>query len=336
MSDSLSLSVENDWVRQQAVRIIPQLHATDFDLKEISRGIGHVRHYKLTTRDKTYFIRVVDTPGDSGLERSILDHLVAAGAKISPIVYSLTEKAPDSDILLRLDIRPFIEDFTFFATTDEDLRRTATELKTIHAALKSFPLRNQVKTAAITRSARLANCIATISEVMRDGKWSRFGELESWARAHRSWLEKLCTEFDPFLHHAADAQILHGDVHPGNILFCGSSRDPVFIDFEHSIYTFAPCNWDLAYLFQRFCLHDKPDAKLLAHRRDIVESAYGQSLEELPRFMRATSRLCVCILFNAWFEKNIPVPPEELEKFLYLEEQATNLQESWRKISVTP
>ncbi|MBO1924514.1 aminoglycoside phosphotransferase family protein [Thiomicrorhabdus sp. 6S3-12] len=52
----------------------------------------------------------------------------------------------------------------------------------------------------------------------------------------------------------AQAQVVHGDLNPGNVLLAGENRSPLLIDFENSHYSYLPRIMDVGMLIHRVFL----------------------------------------------------------------------------------
>ena len=130
--------------------------------------------------------------------------------------------------------------------------------------------------------------------------------------------------FDPRLQFIPLAQGIHGEVHPGNVIF-SPAGEVVLVDFEESVHHFTAPSWDLAFFVQRFCLGDGPDEALLRDRLAVVAEQYGTSLQGLSLTMRQIAWYSVLML--AYYRLNQVVSPRsEYDKFVRLERQARTLE----------
>ncbi|CAN5789018.1 N/A [soil metagenome] len=313
--------LESGWLKPY----VAPLFAGDFQLREVDVP-GDAFYYSASDSAHAFFVRVYQQAGGP-LEQSILRRLHEEGASVCPILHTTSAQYALDTPPFRIDIKPLISGGRSFNRSDADFSKIVSGLRKVHEVLAVVPEASLVKEAALSRAQRHTSTQTRLTSLVRHNEWDQFPHVEAWARQHAAWLVEVCEDFDPGIHCLPGAQVLHGDIHPGNMLFLND--EVVFIDFEHSLYTFAPRLWDLAYLFQRCAVHDHLSAEALRRRRAEAEHIYQLDLTPLPDFMRHASRLCVAILFTDLFENNAEIPIAELDKFFRLEQEALLLKSSW-------
>jgi len=303
----------------QALKKFPQSStlANNPRIFTYKRPEGIVGRYLVSQEDGHVFVRVSSRLGAPALERDITSYLNDRGVPVNRILYSdLLEYQGDK---YRLDIRPFLRGDHYDGSSDNLLQLSIT-LKKAHSALLSFPRAECVLESAKQRFQQLANINRLIAEAINKDTFRIFAEQFEWAQCHRDWLSDMVENFNPNFHELPGAQSLHGEVHPGNVIFTGSKA--ILLDFEESVHVFAPPDFDLAYLIQRFCMQDDPDINILGKRLRIVEKGYGATPPRIMNTMRQLAWLSIAVILNLRVNYSIITPVSEYEKFVRLEQQA--------------
>jgi hypothetical protein len=117
----------------------------------------------------------------------------------------------------------------------------------------------------------------------------------------------------------SDAQMVHGDLNPGNVL--SLEGEPCVIDYENAHYSFFPPVFDLAMAVQRLLWKQPMNAVELLETR--MCEAYGFEGDLKPAMMALSVRSMAVLLENAIFKQG-PVPQREWDKFVALMRQAQN------------
>ena len=276
--------------------------------------------YRLTVAGEEWFVRVTSRWGNPELEKAIVGYLANAGVSVNAAVMTGT-RMRWQDRELRVDARPLIRG-RHFDGSGADLRALATALGALDRALAEFPRCREVRDAASTRYEWVAAARDLIAEALSSSRFEIFGEQATWAKRHVGWLKEMVEQFVPDYDTGAEAQCLHGEVHPGNVIFDDEQGSAVLVDFEESVHTFAPPAWDLAFMVQRFCLNDRPTRSVACERVRIVEDAYGSPLPPLAAMMRQTAWLSIAKIVALQAFCDIGTPASEHEKFLALDRQA--------------
>ena len=275
--------------------------------------------YRLSVADDEWFVRVTSRLGDPELEIAVLDWLGRAGTPVNAPVLTDARLSWEGREF-RVDVRPLIRG-RHFNGSRTDLTALAATLGSLHRAMADFPQRSKVRRAAVARHERFAAAQNLIATAVATGKFKIFGSQASWAECHVEWLAEMAEQFTPFLDRVEGAQCLHGEVHPGNVIFDDDGR-AILVDFEESVHTFAPPDWDLAFMVQRFCLEDRPNDALVRQRLASMEEAYGSPLPPLAAMMRQTSWFSIAKIVALRSFWDIETPAPEHRKFVALERQA--------------
>jgi thiamine kinase-like enzyme len=129
-------------------------------------------------------------------------------------------------------------------------------------------------------------------------------------------------EFEPRFDLLPGAQCIHGQVHPGNVLF-DDSGSAILLDWEEAVYTFAPPDYDLAYFVQRFCLRGEIPDDNWGQLLSTVESVYGK-LPPVAGIMRQLAWFSIAAIVD-FSSRGMAVGLSEYQKFVRLEQQARAL-----------
>jgi Ser/Thr protein kinase RdoA (MazF antagonist) len=231
-----------------------------------------------------------------------------------------------NDEVLRVDVRPMIAG-RHFDGSPHDLQDLGTSLAACHRALVDSRRAPAVRAAASARYERLGKVRDLLADALRREAFELFAEQASWAGRHRDWLGAMVDHFEPRLDERPAAQCLHGEVHPGNVVFRSEDGAAVLVDFEESVHVFAPPAWDVAFLVQRFCLSDEPTLALAEQRLAIVWHAYGGRVPGLAEMMRQAAWFSIAAILDMRVSQGIVTPVAEYEKFVRLERQGRCFEE---------
>lgn len=280
--------------------------------------------YRLSTRDGSWFVRVSSRPGNPDLEKSITDYLFDKGVNVNRFLVAGATLNWEGRSF-RIDVWPLIEGRHFDGSAS-DVLSLATALSACHTALGDFPRAQEVRAAASARYQRVAKVRDLVAESVECGRFGLFAERAPWASAHREWLGEMVERFEPRFDALSDAQCVHGEVHPGNVLFRRRDGAAVLIDFEESVHLFVPPVWDLAFLVQRFCLRDNPPVSVVLERLALVADGYGKPLPPLAPMMRQAAWFLVATIVDLRIT-GVITPTSEYDKFVRLERQARALED---------
>jgi thiamine kinase-like enzyme len=277
--------------------------------------------YRFYCKSGDWYIRISARLGHPELEKGVIDHLSASGLKVNPIVaFQVFEMDRQQ---LRLDVRPFLHGRHFNGSLD-DIARVAGHLRLVHRALAKFEWAERIQRIASHHYEELAEIKDNMAHCLARGNFDFFAEQAEWAREQAGWLRNLAERFDPWLQRLPSAQCIHGEVHPGNVIF-SQEGEAVLVDFEESVHHFTSPFWDLAFLVQRFGLGDAPEETLLKERLAVIAEHYGTSLQGLSWMMRQIAWYSVSMLLS-YSLNQVVSPRSEYDKFVRLERQARTLE----------
>ena len=124
-----------------------------------------------------------------------------------------------------------------------------------------------------------------------------------------------------------NAQVVHGDLNAGNILFARPNQHPVFLDFEDSLTAWFSPLTDLAYLLERFALTDPSAPAATEHILQNYYRAGGmrfESADQLNQILRALAvRALLLLAEKAAQQEEVQPAAEEWQKFITLHHAAT-------------
>jgi len=300
----------------------PAANDPDAQLAALRPTTGPVGRYRLGTAHGAWFVRVSTRWGHPDLERAITTDLSARGVSVNPLLVAGRPLAWNDDVF-RVDVRPLIVG-RHFNGSPGDLQQLAATLAACHHALLDSPRATAVCAAASARFERLAKIRDLLVDALKRETFELFAEQAAWAMRHRDWLALMADGFEPRLDERPEAQCLHGEIHPGNVLFRADDGAAVLVDFEESVHIFAPPAWDVAFLVQRFCLCDDPARA--RERLAIVSRAYGPPVPDLAAMMRQAAWFSIAAILDMRLSQGIATPVGEYDKFVRLEREAQTFE----------
>jgi len=276
--------------------MFPPAGDKDSRYRALAQNDDPVGRYKLSTKEGEWFVRVSSRWGNPGFEKPLVDHLAARGVAVNPLLVA-NLKLQWEEQTFRVDVRPLIKG-RHFNGSPEDLYNLASTLAQCHRSLQDISEADQVYVTAAARARRLESIRHHITDALASGNFELFAERASWASAHVDWLSQMVEKFDSNLHERPDAQCVHGEIHPGNVLFRIADSVAVLVDFEESVHIFMPPAWDLAFMAQRFCLKDDPTPSIALDRLAAVTEGYGEPLPELAPTMRQAAWFTMAVILD--------------------------------------
>lgn len=281
---------------------------------------GALGRYYAAGNGGEWFVRVSSRWNEPELEQAITAHLKNGGAMVNHLEVAGVSFLYDG-LAYRLDVRHFFH-ARHFNDSISDLRAVAASLSQSHVLLRDFPGKIDVKRLSAERFARIEETLDQMETWLSAREWAKFSPHTGWAEKHADWIAIMLQEFDPGFHNESEAQVLHAQMHRGNVLFTKSDGRPVLLDFEEAVHTFAVPAWDWAHFVQRFCLYDKPAEAVLEERLEAIKSVAPTCPPGLVEMMRRAAWLSVAIIVRDYSHHGVSTPREEYDKFIRLEEQA--------------
>lgn len=194
------------------------------------------------------------------------------------------------------------------------------QLAQLHRALADFPSTDDVRAAS---DREWANRRAWIRALARR---------ESVNGEYRHLAQTLLQEWDCLRNSLSNgAQIVHNDLHRGNLLFNDATAKFQFIDFEEATRSwFAPA-MDLSWVVERFCLLEENQEADLAHAflKSYNDAAGGRSRVDANQLIDLIRFRCVsamALLSQQFADDATLFELQEWQKFAYLIERLPDWQ----------
>lgn len=239
---------------------------------------------------------------------SIEDFLSAAGITTRSIQIRTVELEGERFCVCSM---PYLQ-LQPFQASPAQCGRLGELLKRIHLLLDRHPRQEQSRNNWLVRLTRMRDALIALQKSRRSPE----GVTVEMLRLLEKRIDLL--SFD-----LRQAQMVHGDLNPGNVLHLynsGGEMEPALIDFENSRFAWFPRHFDIAMLIQRLLMEGtNPGENVKALLR-----GYGklEGSEEIPQAMIAMSTRSQLILIEKfmhggrWHEK-------EWKKFTGLIDQAS-------------
>ena len=190
--------------------------------------------YRLIGKE-SLFIKIIDETHFKCLNESkkIIDWLTNYSAPVNSIKEGFPKRLDD----LKICINAFdYLNFRYTQNNTDDIYKIGESLGALHLLLKSYPNYKKIRENGTKLNLNIFDKFKSI----KSGKDKTFSED----------IDLICKNFDleKFKIFFSDAQVIHGDLNPGNILFDFYSQEPVFIDFEDILYSWFNPLYDLIYI----------------------------------------------------------------------------------------
>lgn len=258
----------------------------------VAQSSGMPRFLKLLQAD--------ELPAVSEAERIVARLPKEAGAVTSCGTYSLRDGSGRA-----LVAYPFVE-ARYVDSNPRDLSALGRAVAMLHAALREVEERIAIEARAQARTRSLDATLRTSGGTGPSG-----GALGLSVR-----FEDLLDMLD-----GADAQPLHGDLNPGNILCDRESGAIRFLDFEDVRHSFGPPLLDLALPLERLCLLHDDEAEAVASAVFLLR-AYAAARGTAPiasrgalgAALRFINMRAIALMLQR-SEAGLDAAPEEWRKF---------------------
>lgn len=207
-------------------------------------------------------------------------------------------------------------DYDFSSGSVDQLYFIGKELGRMHRLLKEYPDRENVRVRGVKKNQFL---LEQIKKVRMGAAGLNFPKsaIELIQKTGESEYQML----------TLSAQMIHGDMNYGNVLFNKVNNQPVIIDFEDATASWLSPLYDLAFVIQRFVLLDKIKDRFelasalikgYASQNKVVESKQPNALFIMIKMISIRSLLVLSSLPD---EEQI-MYSDEVEKFIDLYRQA--------------
>ena len=268
------------------------------------------------------FIRVSSRCEGFDLEKDILRYLKEDGVPVNEIFagnFIFEWKGVD----YRVDIRPFLQGH-HFQGDNEELALLSKTLRILHHSLMNFTREDEVQSNQKALALHQDDIVQLTNSSLKNNDYGMFYERAPWIQKRKEWLLEVINDYSPHFQERDLAQCIHGQVHPGNVIF--NNEKATLLDLETAARIYAPPSWDLAYFVQRFCMYDGTSPSMLANRLEVVQEGYGEKLPPLTRIMRDASIFSIISAIGYRLKDGVLVPESEFEKFHHMERQALSME----------
>jgi hypothetical protein len=219
-------------------------------------------------------------------------------------------------------------DGRFSNNSESDIKALGLSLGKLHNVMKECPYREKIKIAGISRHEMI---LSRLVEVHNDGCNGHVPEYV------RRLLKSVSSDLLQIL--IENAQVIHGDLNYGNVLFIGSEPIPVFLDFEDSWTAWFSPLMDLAFVIERFSLTtNNEDALSLSnvllnayYRISDNRFEYPEELGMILKGMSVRSLLILILVSDKYPER---ITDSEWKKFVALYDAANTRSELICKIAM--
>lgn len=295
---------------------------TDFELDKIKfKGNleGDFIYTNQSNNNEKLFIKITEEIGEIELIYSLNEFLTERNLsaipiknKAGPLLYKEKEYI--------VYTRPFYEG-KVYNNSEEDFLCLINTLNKIHISLKDFPEKDKIKEKSIKYNEKLRKIRDLLKQ---ENSFESFKPYKEWLldKKNEEFLKNITTREDIFeIIDCKNAQCLHGDLHSGNVIFGVDGKNAFLFDFNESYKAFAPVEYDLYYVLERFCLNNTSQEKTnkVHNRINAIKEryeAYDISLTKLLNMGEVIAMRLVLIVLDNYLNKNLTVNTEELDKFL--------------------
>lgn len=293
----------------------------EFDITRLHKSSQITGSYKIILDDGEYFLRISERMGDIELESSIYQKILESDVNVNKCIV-IGEKITFESENYRLDIREFLRG-NHYQGKDSELISLVSELRKFHQALRNYENAHEVQSNQNRINQAHEKQAKDLISELEKSNYAIFFERENWARSHRLWLlESLpfYLERSKKYSNAKEIQVIHGQIQPGNVIFNNNGAN--IFDLETTVKSFGNVSWDIAYLFQRFCLTNNPTNKEISSRMRIIEEYYPEAMRNIADTMRLISIYNIISAVDYRINDNRLVPEHEFSKFYNLDLQA--------------
>jgi thiamine kinase-like enzyme len=214
----------------------------------------------------------------------------------------------------------------FSNNSESDIKALGLSLGKLHNVMKVCPYQEEIKEAGIARHEMLMSRLVEI----HNGRCS-----DHVPEDVRQLLTNASSELLQVL--VDKAQVIHGDLNYGNVLFLGSKPMPVFLDFEDSWTAWFSPLMDLALVIERFTLIGS-DEDALSLSSTLLNAYYTindnrfEYTEELGMILKGMSVRSLLLLILVVDKYPERVTDSEWKKFVGLYAAANSRTELMCKI----
>jgi Ser/Thr protein kinase RdoA (MazF antagonist) len=271
----------------------------------------HDARLLLTEDSRTRLIRFYKNTDAGSLAKEIDNYLHSEGLNVLPTLDSGLD-FPYRGTDYKLDLRAYKTGRPYDGSI-ADFEQVLKTLHPVHSALRNFPRRSDVQRMAEDFAQRLER---TRNLIVSKEPNAFAAETMEWLEAHQDFVQDALTDFDVFLAFKRDPQVIHADLHPGNVVFDNHGTAFLF-DFEKSHRFYLHFSYDLYYLVERFCRIDSGNLREVSRRIQLINSYYqsGLSGRDMVDGLQQISLGLILMVFDRARLTGMPANLKELDKF---------------------
>lgn len=216
-----------------------------------------IKYYKTLTKPKLFIKLIPDAYVQSQVKATEVAQWVHHSEAKVLVSRPVTKKILKHNSSLLLTY-PYIE-HSFMSIDNNQICQIGTSLSLLHNALASYPQQLTVKQSGQKVHEDL---LCVLNTIQSDNSMCIYGE--------EVILNPISGSFFNLLQ--ANAQMIHGDLHQGNILISSQKQSPIFIDFEDSLQAWLNPSFDIAYIILRFILVNQDPKNYRSLIQDLIKS----------------------------------------------------------------
>jgi len=285
-------------------------------LKPVSDCAGH---YKFEIQNETWFIRITRRIRKNVVLENIISYYLSNQGLDINLPLIANSELIYSNQLYSLSVYPYIEG-RHFNGTENDLKNLTKTLVDVHSAFRGFKYANLIKQNALETAKRIEAIKNEVHKAINKRKYSIFYEHQGWAEKNSSWLLELVENYDPYICNWPGSQLVHGELHIGNVIFEKGSGNVILIDFEESPDSWFPPLYDLAFLAHRFCINEVGSKETFNKRLKVVENIYGKISSDLKIMMRHICWYKIMLILDGRLSNQYITTEKEYNKFADLDD----------------
>jgi homoserine kinase type II len=205
--------------------------------------------------------------------------------------------------------------------SEEICEQSGRVLAQLHKVLRDFADNSPGVLSAANLSANLDESVVTGLEARLNEAFSKSRKFSSQKEVVAPLVSKALSQIQTSS--SANKQLVHGDYHPGNLLFRNNYAIAI-IDFEYL--NFEPAIYDVAYAIVMFCADWTEDARIDIRKLKAFLAAYVSAqtsseldLDLLIPYMNVASAICL-----TWFLER-DLEDRTAQHFIHVVKQLENL-----------
>ena len=269
-------------------------------------------HFIISSTKKSLFVRITKFQNHPNLIFEINNFLIKNKVEVIPFEF-FNIKYNYKNIEFSINARPYIIGRKYNNSLF-DFNLLVTNLSKIHKTLKTYPEKHLIKLQANKFNSQLLY----FRNQLKKNHFIKNEKLKCWFNDNLKIIEDKFFNFDINLGLDNSQQVLHGDIHTGNVIFIDNKRIK-FFDFDETYKVFLNPIYDLLYVFERFCFYYDNSLESLYKRYEIIKLSYdlnNYSLKDLLIMISNLSLRLILISIKNFHEERILLNLSELERHI--------------------